>query len=631
MDAGGRYAPERGLPGHTDRQARRLEALSDKDNPLDTFRKRENPMNPVDELSAALKPHVEAELIKITQAPVASIFASLTNPRKTFDADGLRDLTESIRLHGVLQPILVRPLPLDEWITVSGGEPAYEVVAGERRWRAARAAGLAMIDVRVRDLSDREVLELQIVENLQRADLHPLEEADGYSRMMKSYDYTADDLAAKVGKSRAYIYGRLKLCDLHEDGRAAFVAGTLTASTALLLARVPTHKLQARALEDILQLGEGAQSVRRVKQALGRRYMLNLAGAKFPIGDRDLCPSAGSCTDCPKRTGHQPEIFDDVEDADVCTDPDCFEEKGTAHVQRIAGEARARGETVISGDEAKKLCPYGIPMMRTSASQMVGVDAICFEDREGRTYREIFGDALEPKLIEDVWKGGIAEAVEVSALEVLLIQAGLIGDKAAEKKRTETERAKAAAKLARENAFRARLWGRIRDVNLNLFGRTDAVLLRLVAEVMWSGLDYDTKRSVVDPEGALGKGLEAEVRKTEDRIASMDSRCLSNLIIDMTVAGDAKAHSWDLPDYQPRKLIEVAHFLGIDPDDVRREVAAAEAKVRQPVTGGIRSVKYRCPRFGTTWSGRGKKPAWVNAWLAEGKTLEELLVPAAAD
>src|SRR5690606_14398087 len=140
--------------------------------------------------------------------------------------------------------ILLRPAPA----APTDPEPFYEIIAGERRYRASKLAGRTTIPAIVREISDLEVLELQIIENLQREDLHPLEEAESYEALLEQHkadpDYSVDLIAAKLGKSRAYIYARLKLCALRPAARKAFYAGTLTASTALLLARIPAPELQ---------------------------------------------------------------------------------------------------------------------------------------------------------------------------------------------------------------------------------------------------------------------------------------------------------------------------------------------------------------------------------------------------
>src|SRR5687768_11752058 len=128
--------------------------------------------------------------------PVAQLHPSPTNPRKTF-AD-LDDMAASVKQHGVLEPLRARPVP-------NGAEPSFEIVFGERRWRAAGMAGLETLPVVVKEMTDLEVLDAQIQENLQRADLHPLEEAESYRRLREVHGFGIDELAAKVGKSKAYV------------------------------------------------------------------------------------------------------------------------------------------------------------------------------------------------------------------------------------------------------------------------------------------------------------------------------------------------------------------------------------------------------------------------------------------
>lgn len=177
---------------------------------------------------------------------LASVAPGGTNPRKNFDPAGMAELTDSVKRHGVLQPVLVRPwperkAPRGAVVARSGG---YELVAGERRWRAAKAAGLAEIPALVRDLSDAEVLEIQVVENLTRQDLHPLEEADGY-RQLRAAGYDVSRIAERVGRSVAYIYDRLRLANLNDEARTLFADGKITAGHAVVLARLTPEQQDA--------------------------------------------------------------------------------------------------------------------------------------------------------------------------------------------------------------------------------------------------------------------------------------------------------------------------------------------------------------------------------------------------
>lgn len=281
---------------------------------------------------------------------IADIHPSPTNPRKTFPEAEMAEMIASVQRHGVMQAILVRPWP-DGYAYTTPIRPTYELIAGERRYRAAKAAGFELISATVRNLDDRETLELQIVENLHRKDLNELEEAEGYEMMTKRYGYTAEQLASKIDKSKAYIYAKLKLNAACEAARNAFRQGDLDASRLLLIARIPTAGLQEEALAELTTRND-LGTFRRAQQHIQQRYMLDLNKAPFPPTDANLTPAAGNCTACPKRTGNNLEIYPDVKSGDICTDPACFAIKKTAHLGREAAKAIAVGGTVIRGDEA---------------------------------------------------------------------------------------------------------------------------------------------------------------------------------------------------------------------------------------------------------------------------------------
>jgi ParB/RepB/Spo0J family partition protein len=327
--------------------------------------------------------------------PLAFIAPSPTNPRKHFDKDALADLTESVRKHGIIQPVLVR-----SGSSKSNPRVLWELVAGERRYRAATAAGLEESPCIVRTLTDVEALELQVIENLQRADLHALEEAEGYEQLMKLHAYTADDIAAKVGKSKAYVYARLKLCALCGDAREAFYAGDLNPSTALLVARIPTEKVQKAALKELVAKDHRGEvmPVRMAAEHIQKSYMLRLKEAPFSPNDEKLAPKAGGCAACPKRTGNQPELFGDVKSGDVCTDPQCFAAKKDAHYARIRAEAEAKGAKVISGKDAKAIKQFHYASLGLG---WIAADHHIYEDDKQRTAKQILGKAHVWTLLED--------------------------------------------------------------------------------------------------------------------------------------------------------------------------------------------------------------------------------------
>nr|CAD6618495.1 chromosome partitioning protein ParB [Rhizobium sp. Khangiran2] len=156
--------------------------------------------------------------------PIEHISRNPRNPRRQFDEADLQDLASSISQHGIVQPVVVRPV----------GD-RYEIIAGERRWRAAQLAGLHEIPVIVRDVDDRTALEIAIVENVQRADLNPLEEALGYDQLIAEYGYTQNDLGGIIGKSRSHVANSLRLLKLPEPVRDMLASGELSAGHARAL------------------------------------------------------------------------------------------------------------------------------------------------------------------------------------------------------------------------------------------------------------------------------------------------------------------------------------------------------------------------------------------------------------
>jgi ParB family transcriptional regulator, chromosome partitioning protein len=176
--------------------------------------------------------------------PIELIRANPNNPRKKFNEEELTQLADSIKSKGLLQPLVVRPLPL--------GQSGYELVAGERRWRASQIAQLHAVPVVVRELDDRESLEIALIENIQRADLNAVEEAMGYRQLMEQYSYTQQQLADGIGKSRSHITNTMRLLTLPQEIQTKILEGTLTAGHARTLVAVDApHELA----EQIIQLG----------------------------------------------------------------------------------------------------------------------------------------------------------------------------------------------------------------------------------------------------------------------------------------------------------------------------------------------------------------------------------------
>jgi ParB family chromosome partitioning protein len=265
--------------------------------------------------------------------PLAVLTESTTNPRRIFEDSALKELAESIRSQGVLSPLLVRPVT----------DQSFEIVAGARRYRAAQMAEAPTVPVRIVNLSDAEALEAQLIENLQRRDVHPMEEANGFRALLNLEEpkYSIEQIAARTGKSPAYVAGRLKLTELAPVVVEAFYREEIGVSHALLLAKLqPDQQEQALGAcfkEDWSNGGQKAKRillpVRNLQFWIESNILLILKLAPFDKRDAQLVPAAGNCVDCPKRTGHNKLLFADVRQ-DACTDPNCYHAKVDAHVAK---------------------------------------------------------------------------------------------------------------------------------------------------------------------------------------------------------------------------------------------------------------------------------------------------------
>ncbi|MGI6257148.1 MAG: ParB/RepB/Spo0J family partition protein [Anaerovoracaceae bacterium] len=236
----------------------------------------------------------------VEQLSVDMIKPNSGQPRKSFDPESLKDLESSIAEHGILQPIIVRP-----------ADKGYEIVAGERRYRAARSAGLKKVPCIVRELTDQENMLFAIIENMQREDLNPLEEAEGIDRMISSFDLTQSQVSASIGKSRPYIANTLRLLKLYPEVKGMLIDGKISRGHGmtllavqekerqiLLADRVVKEGLSVRALEDIVngkkekkrgiprkirKSPDVVQIESELKEVLGTRVSLKQSGKKGKI------------------------------------------------------------------------------------------------------------------------------------------------------------------------------------------------------------------------------------------------------------------------------------------------------------------------------------------------------------
>ena len=217
--------------------------------------------------------------------PIAQVEPGLKQPRKRFDEETLADLAESIRLHGILQPLTVRRL-------ASG---YYQIIAGERRWRAAKQAGLSEVPAIIVEADDRKVMELGLIENLQREDLNPMEEAMGYQALIEEYGLTQEEAARRVGKSRPAVANALRLMALPDAIRALVEEGKLSAGHARALLSVPDSTSQKKLAQKVVAESLSVRQTEALAKRLAReREELEEHGGEKPVDPMKLYRDAAA-------------------------------------------------------------------------------------------------------------------------------------------------------------------------------------------------------------------------------------------------------------------------------------------------------------------------------------------------
>jgi ParB family transcriptional regulator, chromosome partitioning protein len=363
---------------------------------------------------AVIEVEKENQHTLVQEIPLDRIQPSANNPRGSMDGSALSELSESIKTHGVLQPILVRPV----------ADGTFEIICGERRYRACKTAGKSTIPARIVNLSDSEALEAATIENLLRENLHELEEAESYVKLLATNPtFTPAIVAERVGKSVSHIFRRLQLLKLDPKLKQFFLDGHMTAAHALVLARLQP----AGQKEVVSQLTQAAKnstvefpSVSRLQAWVEENIWLELNNAPFSKDDAALVPEAGPCTTCPKRTGFNTSLFPEVKNKEACTDRNCFQHKLAAFVEIRVKEAppetvkisavwsfpgTTKPEGVLTRDEYRESkkggCDHTIPAIVTDGEQIGKLKWVCVSREQecpvhGASYRQI-GENPEAK------------------------------------------------------------------------------------------------------------------------------------------------------------------------------------------------------------------------------------------
>lgn len=339
---------------------------------------------------------------------VTAIRPSPTNPRKYFNPVSLNELADSIDQVGLINPITVRPVPPKEANGIM-----YELVAGERRWRGSKIAKKPTITALIKELTDEQVLEIQLIENDSREDVKPVEQGRAYRRLHDDFKHSVEDIAEKTGRSTKYIRDRMSLGSLCAAAEKALDEDEINFGVALQLARMPAA-LQPDALKKVLPRFEGQPTtVASARSLILQDFMRPLGKAPFDTASTSLT-KAPACHACPKRTGAQAELFADVKSDNLCTDTACYKAKVDAHWVNLSKDAKASGQQLLTEAETKKAFypdSRGGEASLKYDSGFVKADERPWEIGNGKkTWKQVLGKDFKP-VIAKAPSGEIVELV----------------------------------------------------------------------------------------------------------------------------------------------------------------------------------------------------------------------------
>jgi ParB/RepB/Spo0J family partition protein len=525
-------------------------------------------------------PPAAGEFVSI---PLKQLVDNPDNPRRQFDVTDLKELADSIRAIGVVEPIIVRPN--------GKGTSIFEIIAGHRRSRAAALAGLAAIPAIVKDLSDDQALEVALVENLQRKDLHPLDEAACFGAMRGRLKLTAAQIAAKCHRPEGYVASRLKLLVLSEAARKEFAKGTFGIGVANELARVEDRGAQEKALKGILgEIREhGDISPRGARGIIEENHLLRLANAPFDTTDPELVAAAGPCTTCPKRSGNQKALFPDLGDPDLCGDEQCFRQKCDLGWLVHAEKALAEGKDVMDEDAAKRVFVRehydGSPNVKYDAEWQIASET-SYSHSGSPTFAALAKkEGIPITVARDPHTMRVVELVPKADIEKITKR-----DRASDG-RQRTSRTKDGAQAKKQKT-------RARYHDLAVRAIVDALreggapkdwerwAASQLVESIWSGPVKDTVRSraLATPEEARQKHKGGYV---EDRSSAILQKWLQGchrdecigLIFELLIRRDLENHAYSIE--ESNRLSSAAAFLKVDLKKLAKQ-AASELAARKP-------------------------------------------------
>ncbi|MBX3605331.1 MAG: ParB/RepB/Spo0J family partition protein [Piscinibacter sp.] len=560
----------------------------------------------------------------IVQIPLEHLHESPFNPRLIYT--GIEGLAENIKAEGrIHEPLLVRPRTNPMFKDDPEGATGFELVFGHRRLRAAQLAGLATAPCMVRAMTDAEARSAQIAENLQREDVHPLEEAVGMREMIEADGVTPEQIAARQGKSLAYVYARLKLNSLCDELREPFLKGEVHAENALHIARLPSVEHQRKALEYIrkesyrMGLDDGGRrSVREIRDMLVERFTLELKGAMFDPDDAALVPAAGACAACPKRSGNAP-VFEDLvaepkrepwqtrpRGADVCTDPDCFDAKKKAHLANKAAELEAKGKTVVTGAKARA----AVDQHGKVKGAFIAAKDVSEELKKAKAK----GKPVELVTILDPRSGKTTQAVKREDL----VAAGVKKKEPAKRAQQRDWQAEQREKEARAEQITARnkaLLARVRAASLER--APGALELRMIAAALVElVIDSDDGDLLVELwqehlPGLAGKSWQRRRDEWSLQVEQLEPAQLTRLCLDCVLLTNVHVSAYGIEN-EPTNLLAAAEEYGVpleEPADEGASTPSPAARAPEEAAAGAGAGKATKKAAAKKPKGRKTPPA----------------------
>ncbi len=493
--------------------------------------------------------------MQFAEVTLDRIEPSPSNPRRHRNKLEDADLMASISTHGILTPLLVRPMP-------EAGK--YQIAAGHRRYEAAKKLSLATVPVQIREMEDNEYLEILHVENLQREDVHPLDEAAGYKELLDQGGYDVATLAARMSKSETHVYQRLKLNDLIKEGQKLYLENTIGFGHAVILARLDKKQQKDIFANHLFSYQGEPVPVRELSDYVRRFLYLDLGNVSWALDDADLLPEAAACATCPKRTGSNPSLFTDMQ-KNTCTDRSCFEKKMLAHIQK---QIDSRPGLLRFSDYSTNHKKDASVLTGATCRRLWGKEDKCESAEEA-----IFIDGSERGKIIFVCRDKECAKHGIQARQAAA------GD---------NSQAVLRKKQKIEKAFRQKLFGEISKRVKSLPG--DKVV-RIVAWAMWRRVYGDSRRLLLK---AAGHDVPRESidRFGETMIEKANPVELGRFMVSMSIAEELM-----VPAYQtekPETMLKLADIYGIDVKALRDSLKTEpNSRKKQPKTSRAIRVAVR--------------------------------------